>query len=56
MSSPKQGDRALVRQAVSELVHAGLAFYEDEEELLPVLRLISGEIFRLEANRIGRIK
>jgi hypothetical protein len=45
-----------VKRAIEELVHAGFTFYEVEAKLVPVLRLISGEIFMLEANWMARIK
>jgi hypothetical protein len=49
-SSPNQGDEAFVIRAIEELVHEG------EAEFVPVLRLLSGEIFMLGANWMARIK
>jgi hypothetical protein len=55
-SSPRQGDKAFLKQAIEELVHAGFAFYEDEAEFVPILRLTSGEVFLLGADWMARIK
>jgi hypothetical protein len=55
-SSPNQGDEAFVIRALEELVRGGFAFYEGDVEFVPVLRLLSGEIFMLGANWTTRIK
>jgi hypothetical protein len=55
-SSPNQGDEAFVIRALEELVRGGFAFYEGDVEFVPVLRLLSGEIFKLEVNWMARIK
>ncbi|MBB5062069.1 hypothetical protein [Granulicella mallensis] len=45
-----------MKQAIADLVSAGFFFYEDEVDFIPVLRLISGEVFMLGANSMSRVK
>ncbi|AEU38013.1 hypothetical protein AciX8_3727 [Granulicella mallensis MP5ACTX8] len=55
-SPPIESDEAFVKQAIADLVSAGFFFYEDEVDFIPVLRLISGEVFMLGANSMSRVK